>query len=77
MNDVGRHIRKQFADTGGFTDHVFAACAILGYRFALRSAICRPNGSMHSIHQPPRLIEGETEGRQLVEKIHLSSQATA
>jgi hypothetical protein len=30
------HIREQFADTGSFTDHVFAACAILGYRFALR-----------------------------------------
>jgi len=36
MNDAGRHIREQFADTGGFTDHVFAACAILGYRFAPR-----------------------------------------
>jgi TnpA family transposase len=34
MNDAGRHIREQFTDTGGFTDHVFAACAILGYRFA-------------------------------------------
>lgn len=36
MNDAGRHIREQFTDTGGFTDHVFAACAILGYRFAPR-----------------------------------------
>ena len=36
MNDAGRHIREQFADTGGFTDHVFAACAILGSRFAPR-----------------------------------------
>jgi len=36
MTDVGRHIREQFADTDGFTDHVFAVCAILGYRFALR-----------------------------------------
>jgi TnpA family transposase len=36
MNDTGRHIREQFADTGGFTDHVFAACAILGYRFTPR-----------------------------------------
>ncbi len=36
MNDAGRHIRERFADTGGFTDHVFAACAILGYRFVLR-----------------------------------------
>ncbi len=36
MNDAGRHIREQFTDTGGFTDHVFAACAILGYWFAPR-----------------------------------------
>ncbi len=34
MNDAGRRVRQHFADTGGFTDHVFAACALLGYRFA-------------------------------------------
>src|SRR3546814_1144638 len=33
MNDAGRRVRQHFADTGGFTDHVFAACALLGYRF--------------------------------------------
>src|SRR3546814_10625394 len=32
MNDAGRRVRQHFADTGGFTDHVFAACALLGYR---------------------------------------------
>ena len=31
MNETGRRIREQYADTGGFTDHVFAACSILGY----------------------------------------------
>ncbi len=36
MNDAGRGVHEQFADTGGFTDHVFAACALLGYRFAPR-----------------------------------------
>jgi len=36
MNDAGRRVRQHFADTGGFTDHVFAACALLGYRFAPR-----------------------------------------
>src|SRR3546814_13717346 len=36
MNDAGRRVRQQFADTGGFTDNVFAACALLGYRFAPR-----------------------------------------
>src|SRR3546814_18999476 len=36
MNDAGRRVRQHFADTGGFTDPVFAACALLGYRFAPR-----------------------------------------
>ena len=33
MNETGRRIREQYADTGGFTDHVFAVTSILGYRF--------------------------------------------
>ena len=24
MNETGRRVREQYADTGGFTDHVFA-----------------------------------------------------
>ena len=28
--------REQYADTGGFTDHIFAACSILGYAFVPR-----------------------------------------
>ena len=36
MNEAGRRIREQYADTGGFTDHVFAMCAILGFSFAPR-----------------------------------------
>ena len=34
--DAGRRVREHYADTGGFTDHVFAACSMLGYRFAPR-----------------------------------------
>ena len=34
--DAGRQIREHYADTGGYTDHVFAACSLLGYRFAPR-----------------------------------------
>jgi TnpA family transposase len=34
--EAGRRVREHYADTGGFTDHVFAACAILGYAFAPR-----------------------------------------
>lgn len=34
--EAGRRVREHYADTGGFTDHVFAACAVLGYAFAPR-----------------------------------------
>jgi len=36
MNETGRKIREQYADTGGFTDHVFAVTALLDYRFIPR-----------------------------------------
>lgn len=36
MNDTGKHIKEHYADTGGFTDHVFALCSLLGYQFAPR-----------------------------------------
>jgi TnpA family transposase len=35
-SDAGRRVREHYADTGGFTDHVFALCAILGFTFAPR-----------------------------------------
>jgi TnpA family transposase len=33
MNETGKRIHEQYADTGGFTDHVFAACSITGFKF--------------------------------------------
>lgn len=36
MNEAGRRIKKQYADTGGFTDHLFAVSSILGYAFIPR-----------------------------------------
>ena len=36
MNETGKRIKEQYADTGGFTDHVFAVSALLGYRFIPR-----------------------------------------
>ena len=36
MTRAGRRIREQYADTGGFTDHVFAVASRLGYRFIPR-----------------------------------------
>jgi TnpA family transposase len=34
LTPSGRRIREHYTDTGGFTDHVFAIGAILGFRFA-------------------------------------------
>ena len=31
-----RRVREQYADSGGFTDHVFAVTSLLGYRFIPR-----------------------------------------
>lgn len=36
MNEAGRRIEEQYADTGGFTDHLFGVSAMLGYRLVLR-----------------------------------------
>jgi TnpA family transposase len=32
----GRKIKEQYADTGGFTDHVFAVISLLAFRFIPR-----------------------------------------
>ncbi len=34
MTRAGRRIREQYADSGGFTDHVFAVTSLLGYRWS-------------------------------------------
>lgn len=36
MNEAGRRIEEQYADTGGFTDHLFGISAMLGCRLVLR-----------------------------------------
>jgi len=36
MNEAGRRIEEQYADTGGFTDHLFGISGMLGYRLVLR-----------------------------------------
>ena len=36
MTRAGRRIREQYADTGGFTGHVFAVTSLPGYRFVPR-----------------------------------------
>ena len=56
MNETGRHVREQYADTGGFTDHVFAVTSILGYRFG--AAHPRPAFQAHLPLRSRRLPEG-------------------
>ncbi|UES42126.1 Tn3 family transposase [Roseibium aggregatum] len=36
MNETGRRVGEQYADTAGFTDHLFGTSAMLGYRLVLR-----------------------------------------
>ena len=36
MTRAGRRDREQYADSGGFTDHVFAVTSLLGYRLIPR-----------------------------------------
>ncbi|WP_433850758.1 Tn3 family transposase [Brucella pseudogrignonensis] len=36
MNEAGRQIGEQYADTAGFTDHLFGTSSMLGYRLVLR-----------------------------------------
>ena len=36
QHESGLAIEEHYTDTGGFTDHVFACCALLGFRFAPR-----------------------------------------
>ena len=58
-NGVGKRIREQYADTGGFTDHVFAVTAILGHRFIPRIRDLRPSASLSSTRKPcHRTCEG-------------------
>jgi TnpA family transposase len=35
-HDTDLRIREHYTDTAGFTDQVFAACTLLGFRFAPR-----------------------------------------
>lgn len=54
MNEVGRHVREQYADTAGFTDHLFGASSLLGYNLVLRIRICHRSGCTYLIPIRPR-----------------------
>ena len=59
MNDTGKRIKEHYADTGGFTDHVFAMCALLGYQFSprLRNLSSLNLYGMHGINLPKVMQE--------------------
>ncbi len=54
MNEVGRHVREQYADTAGFTDHLFGASSLLGYNLVLRIRICHRSGCTYLIPIRPQ-----------------------
>ncbi|WP_313895397.1 Tn3 family transposase [Klebsiella pneumoniae] len=54
MNEVGRHVREQYADTAGFTDHLFGASSLLGYNLVLRIEDLPSSGCTYLIPSDPR-----------------------
>ena len=69
MNRAGKRIREQYADTGGFTDHVFAVTSLLGYRFIPRIRDL-PSKRLHAF-EPGRVPKGLTglTGRKIGEAV--------
>ena len=53
MTKSGRRIREQYADSGGFTGHVFAVTSLLGYRFIPR--IRDPPSKLLHVSEPKRV----------------------
>jgi len=64
MNETGRNIREQYSDTGGFTDHIFAVTALLGFQFIPRIPDL-PSKRLY-VFDPasvPKELEGLTGGK--------------
>lgn len=59
MNEVGQKIKEQYADTGGFTDLVFAATSLLGYMFIPRIRDL-PSKRLHVFE--PKTVPAELKG---------------
>jgi len=50
-HETDLHIEEHYTDTGGYSDHVFALCALLGFRFAPR--LCDlPDRRLFGIYPP-------------------------
>jgi TnpA family transposase len=64
MNDAGRKIKEQYADTGGFTDLVFAATSLLGYMFIPRIRdLASKRLHVFDPQAVPKELKGLTGGR--------------
>lgn len=63
MNEVGRHVREQYADTAGFTDHLFGASSLLGYNLVLRIRICHRSGCTYLIPIRPQELRKLVGGK--------------
>lgn len=59
MNEAGRKVKEQYADTGGFTDLVFAATSLLGYTFIPRIRDL-PSKRLHVFE--PKAVPDELKG---------------
>ncbi|MEH8765291.1 hypothetical protein RAG50_26645 [Klebsiella pneumoniae] len=54
MNEVGRHVREQYADTAGFTDHLSEPVACSATISFCESGICHRSGCTYLIPiRPP------------------------
>lgn len=64
LNETGRRVKEQYADTGGFTDLVFAATSLLGYMFIPRIRDL-PSKRLHVFDQKtvPSQLKGLTGER--------------
>ncbi len=64
MDPTGKRIKEQYADTGGFTDLVFAATSLLGYMFIPRIRDL-PSKRLHVYdrHSDPKELKGLTGDR--------------
>ena len=71
LNETGKRVREQYADTGGFTDHVFAACSILGYAFVPRIRDLPPSKRLYVFDRAgvPKLLRPLVGGKVNVDLI--------
>ena len=64
MNPIGKRIKEQYADTGGFTDLVFAATTLLGYRFHSRIRdLASKRLHVFDLRTAPKELKGLTGGK--------------